>query len=211
MDDITSISTYVSVTFHFTNQPDQRSYRWSAWGLGFRHTSSTHLTRFRHDNSKPCEYAACKPVWGNVPVRRDHARSPSPYRSSPLSLFQTAPRQLPLTSQNTGPLRSSGHKEATVEHETVSALKTRGDNGDPEQLLQNRILNNSQVSRASLYDHDDFLTVASSTKQFDLEADDVRKVSAAHGRARSLVIPGPGESEPMRSVSRPGQRRLRSR
>ncbi|KAK1921404.1 hypothetical protein DB88DRAFT_500649 [Papiliotrema laurentii] len=77
---------------------------------------------------------------------------------------------------NIGPLRSSGHKEATEEHAEVAHLSTRGENGDPKALLQNRLLNNPQVLRAALYDHDDFLPVASSTKQFDLSPDLVRKI-----------------------------------
>ena len=46
-------------------------------------------------------------------------------------------------------------------------------------MLQNRVLNNSSVARAALYDHDDFLCVASSKQQFKLEPDDVRKVCFA--------------------------------
>lgn len=38
-------------------------------------------------------------------------------------------------------------------------------------------MSNGQVSRAALYDKDDFLCVASSTNRFDLEPDDVCKVS----------------------------------
>jgi hypothetical protein len=40
-------------------------------------------------------------------------------------------------------------------------------------------MNNDQVGRAALYDHEDFECVAASSKkgQFDVEADDVRKVS----------------------------------
>jgi hypothetical protein len=96
-------------------------------------------------------------------------------------------------AQNTGPLRSSGHKEATADHRTVSDLKTKvgscrsmvtvarlmdaqGDGGDPEALLQNRLLSNSQVGRAAMYDHDDFLCVSSSQQRFKLEPDDIRKV-----------------------------------
>ena len=77
---------------------------------------------------------------------------------------------------NTGGLRSSGHKDATEDHATIAKLNNQGEGGDVEKLLQNRVLNNTSVARAALYDHDDFLCVASSTKQFKLEPDDVRKV-----------------------------------
>ena len=52
----------------------------------------------------------------------------------------------------------------------------KGEGGDVEALLKNRVLNNNSVSRAAMYDHDDFLCVASSTKRFNLEPEDVRKV-----------------------------------
>ncbi|WRT69332.1 uncharacterized protein IL334_006316 [Kwoniella shivajii] len=77
---------------------------------------------------------------------------------------------------NTGPAKHSGHKEATEEHTTAAQLESKGESGDTEALLKNRILNNSQVSRAALYDESDFLCVASSTKQFNLQPDDVRKI-----------------------------------
>lgn len=73
-------------------------------------------------------------------------------------------------------MRSSGHKEATEDHATIAKLSTQGDNGDPEALLQNRLLNNSQVARAAMYDEADFLCVASSKQQFKVEPDEVRKV-----------------------------------
>ena len=53
----------------------------------------------------------------------------------------------------------------------------QGEGGDPEKLLQQRILSNSNVARAALYDEADFLCVASSKKQFNVEPDNVRKVS----------------------------------
>ncbi|WVR08278.1 hypothetical protein IAU60_005325 [Kwoniella sp. DSM 27419] len=83
-----------------------------------------------------------------------------------------------MTTQNlnSDALRHSGHKEPTEEHATIAQMKSQGDNGDPEALLQNRILNRDEVTRAALYDHDDFLCVASSKKQFDVEPDDVRKI-----------------------------------
>ncbi|GFZ48448.1 hypothetical protein JCM24511_06196 [Saitozyma sp. JCM 24511] len=55
-------------------------------------------------------------------------------------------------------------------------MASQGDGADPEALLRNRVLNNGQVSIAALYDKDDFLCVASSTSQFDLEPNDVRKM-----------------------------------
>jgi len=97
-------------------------------------------------------------------------------------------------SQNTGPLRSSGHKQPTEscdgrQDEDAGALyrdlfpfimdshtSPQGDNADPEALLQNRILSNQQVSRAAFYDHDDSLCAASSTSRFKLAPDDIRKV-----------------------------------
>ncbi|CAD6584587.1 MAG: hypothetical protein TREMPRED_003869 [Tremellales sp. Tagirdzhanova-0007] len=78
--------------------------------------------------------------------------------------------------QNSGPLRSSGHKQATEEHATAAKIATQGDDGDPEALLQNRILNNTHVSRAALYDTSDFLCIASSKSRFNLEPDHVRKI-----------------------------------
>ncbi|KAK8850761.1 hypothetical protein IAR55_004681 [Kwoniella newhampshirensis] len=77
---------------------------------------------------------------------------------------------------NTGPARHSGHKEATEEHTTAAEIDSKAESGDTEALLNNRLLDNNQVSRAALYDETDFLCVASSTKQFDLQPDDVRKI-----------------------------------
>ncbi|WWC90945.1 uncharacterized protein L201_005883 [Kwoniella dendrophila CBS 6074] len=83
-----------------------------------------------------------------------------------------------MSTQNlhTGPAKHSGHKEATEEHTTAAQLNSRAEGGDYENLLQTRILNNSQVSRAALYDEEDFLCVASSKQQFNLQPDDVRKI-----------------------------------
>jgi hypothetical protein len=53
----------------------------------------------------------------------------------------------------------------------------QGEGGNPESLLKSRILSSDQVSRAALWDHDDFLCVASSSKAFDISPDHVRKVS----------------------------------
>ncbi|WVW79654.1 hypothetical protein I302_101623 [Kwoniella bestiolae CBS 10118] len=77
---------------------------------------------------------------------------------------------------NTGPAKHSGHKEATEEHITAAKLNSQAEGGDYEELLKSRILNNSQVSRAALYDEEDFLCVASSPKQFNVQPDDVRKI-----------------------------------
>lgn len=73
-------------------------------------------------------------------------------------------------------LRSSGHKEPTEDHATIAKMKNQGEGGDMEKLLQQRILANSQVSRAALYDESDFLCVGSSKQQFNVEPDQVRKV-----------------------------------
>ncbi|OCF43482.1 hypothetical protein I317_02632 [Kwoniella heveanensis CBS 569] len=83
-----------------------------------------------------------------------------------------------MTTQNlqSAPLRTSGHKEPTEDHATIAQMNSQGDSADPEALLKNRILNRSEVSRAALYDQDDFLCVASSTKQFDVEPEDIRKI-----------------------------------
>ncbi|WWC63732.1 uncharacterized protein I303_106337 [Kwoniella dejecticola CBS 10117] len=83
-----------------------------------------------------------------------------------------------MSTQNlhTGPAKHSGHKEATEEHTDAAKLNSQAEGGDYEDLLKNRILNNSQVSRAALFDESDFLTVASSPKQFNVEPEDVRKI-----------------------------------
>ena len=73
-------------------------------------------------------------------------------------------------------LRSSGHKEPTEDHATIAKMKNQGEGGDMEKLLQQRVLANSQVSRAALYDESDFLCVGSSKQQFNVEPDQVRKV-----------------------------------
>ena len=78
--------------------------------------------------------------------------------------------------QNMPALRSSGHKEATEDHVTVAKMRDQGEGGDMEKLLQQRVLSNSQVSRAALYDEADFLCVGSSKQQFNVEPEDVRKV-----------------------------------
>lgn len=56
-------------------------------------------------------------------------------------------------------------------------MMSQGEGGDPEALLNNRILNNNSVSRAALYDETDFLCIASSNNRINLEPEDVRKVS----------------------------------
>jgi hypothetical protein len=73
-------------------------------------------------------------------------------------------------------LRSSGHKEPTEDHATIAKMKNQGEGGDVEKLLQQRLLSNDQVSRAALYDESDFLCVGSSSKRFQVEPDQVRKV-----------------------------------
>jgi hypothetical protein len=45
-----------------------------------------------------------------------------------------------------------------------------------------------------MYDHDDFLCVASSKQQFKLEPDDVRKVCYSHDFAHLSVVPLPNKA-----------------
>ncbi|KAK6906332.1 hypothetical protein L486_06105 [Kwoniella mangroviensis CBS 10435] len=77
---------------------------------------------------------------------------------------------------NTGPAKHSGHKEATEDHTVAAKLESQAEGGDYEALMKSRILDNSQVSRAALYDESDFLCVASSPKQFNVEPHDIRKI-----------------------------------
>ena len=55
----------------------------------------------------------------------------------------------------------------------------QGEDGSPVALLQTRLLNNALVGRAALFDHDDFLCVASSKQRFDIDPDGVRKAGVS--------------------------------
>ncbi|RSH91619.1 hypothetical protein EHS25_008988 [Saitozyma podzolica] len=118
--------------------------------------------------------------------------------------------------QNQGPpqVRSSGHKDVTEDHTTIAQMASQGDGADPEALLRNRVLNNGQVCRAALYDKDDFLCVASSRSQFDLEPDDVRKMLdgvLTFSRAKDPTAAGGNGDVPKRvAVGREGAAAVRN-
>ncbi|KAL7423470.1 hypothetical protein Q5752_001050 [Cryptotrichosporon argae] len=82
------------------------------------------------------------------------------------------------TNQAPPAMRSSGHKDATEDHQTVSAMNNMGPDNmfDPEDVLNKRILSHDAVDRAALYDESDFLCLASSVAHFNVEPDDVRKI-----------------------------------
>ena len=67
-------------------------------------------------------------------------------------------------------------------------MRDQGAGGDMEKLLQERVLSNGQVGRAALYDESDFLCVGSSTKQFNVEPDEVRKVCSPRPHVSALMV-----------------------